>query len=199
MMTAEVLHFLKFSSHQQVEQLSLDDRNLVAGFLQGDGAALKQVDALVLAAARPYRSRLNIWWDDLLQDVRLKIYELFIKDGFRGDSGLKTYIWKLVNHTCIDYLRKHKNKRLSALEDLPDSEHLQAKESGELRSSALNLGLLHILEKVPQTCRQLWQMILAGMDYRQMSEKVELSEEALRVRVYRCRKKAVDLRRKAGK
>lgn len=198
MIPMEVLHFSKHNIYQRVEHLSWDDRKIVAGYLQGDGTALKQLDALVLAAARPYQSRLELWWDDLLQDIRLKIYELFLKDGFRGQTGLKTYVWKMVNHTCIDYLRKHQNKRMTALEDIQGTDVMQAAPSGELRSTAVNLGLLHILEKVPENCRKLWQMILAGLDYRQMSQKMALTEEALRVRVYRCRKKAVDLRRKAA-
>ncbi|MBI3949148.1 MAG: sigma-70 family RNA polymerase sigma factor [Acidobacteria bacterium] len=45
-----------------------------------------------------------------------------------------------------------------------------------------------------QECRQLWGMILDGLSYQQMSQHLNVSEGSLRVRVMRCRKKAVAVR-----
>jgi DNA-directed RNA polymerase specialized sigma24 family protein len=44
---------------------------------------------------------------------------------------------------------------------------------------------------MPVECQKLWRMIVAGMSYRQMSERLEVSEGTLRVRVLRCRKRAM--------
>ena len=176
----------------------MNDRDLVAQYLQGDKNALDCMDAWIEAAAHPYRQRLALWWEDVQQDIRLKLYELFQKDGFRGDKGLKTYVWKMVNHTCIDYLRKHSYKRVKALEELDGEQHLIADNTPALKTSANQLGLLAILRKVPKECHQLWQMILSGLGYPQMSLQLGISEATLRVRVYRCRKKALALREKVG-
>jgi len=174
----------------------VNDRDLVAQYLQGDQSALDRMDAWIEAAANPYRKRLSLWWEDVQQDIRLKLYELFQKDGFRGEKGLKTYVWKMVNHTCIDYLRKHSRKRFKALEELEGEQHLIANQTPAFKSLTSQLGLLGILEKVPKECRQLWQMILAGLGYPKMSLQLGISEATLRVRVYRCRKKAQALREK---
>jgi DNA-directed RNA polymerase specialized sigma24 family protein len=37
-------------------------------------------------------------------------------------------------------------------------------------------------------------MVLAGLTYREMSSRTEVAEGALRVRVLRCRKRALELR-----
>ena len=55
--------------------------------------------------------------------------------------------------------------------------------------------LLRVLDRVPQDCRELWRMIVAGLSYREMSLRMSVAEGTLRVRVLRCREKAVAARR----
>ena len=54
--------------------------------------------------------------------------------------------------------------------------------------------LLRVLERMSEDCRRLWSMVLAGLSYREMSRRTGIAEGALRVRVLRCRKRAVELR-----
>ena len=51
-----------------------------------------------------------------------------------------------------------------------------------------------IAAALPAPCRELWEMIADGMSYRQMSGATGLSEGAIRVRVHRCRQRAIELR-----
>ena len=45
-----------------------------------------------------------------------------------------------------------------------------------------------------EECWRLWAMILEGLSYREMSDRVQVSKGALQVRVLRCRKRAMELR-----
>jgi RNA polymerase sigma factor (sigma-70 family) len=54
--------------------------------------------------------------------------------------------------------------------------------------------LLRVLDRVPADCRELWRMIHAGLSYREMSTRLGVAEGTLRVRVLRCREKAVAVR-----
>jgi RNA polymerase sigma factor (sigma-70 family) len=70
----------------------------------------------------------------------------------------------------------------------PDVEaYLRAQEDKDL--------LLRVLEQVPQDCREMWRMIFAGLSYREMSLRLSVAEGTLRVRVLRCRERAVAARR----
>ena len=84
---------------------SLRDADLVELFLAGDGDAVREVDGWIAQAAWSYRQRLSNEWDDILQEIRLELTRLLSRGSFRGDSSLKTYLWRVVNHTCIDRLR----------------------------------------------------------------------------------------------
>jgi DNA-directed RNA polymerase specialized sigma24 family protein len=54
--------------------------------------------------------------------------------------------------------------------------------------------LLEVLEAMPADCRRLWEMLLDGLSYREMSARLGLGEVALRSRVHRCRRQAQEIR-----
>jgi DNA-directed RNA polymerase specialized sigma24 family protein len=54
--------------------------------------------------------------------------------------------------------------------------------------------LFQIVEQMSGDCRDLWRSIAAGQSYRQMSRQLGVSEGALRVRVLRCRRRALEIR-----
>lgn len=172
-----------------------DDREMVASFLRGEAEAVGTVDGWISRAAWPYQRRLADRWDDVLQDVRLEVTRLLIEGKFRGESSLRTYLWRVVSHTCLDQIRaqsKWKWAELDALEqgDGPAGVVQAPSFSGEERDL-----LFRVLERVPQECRRMWQMIVAGLSYREMSLRMSVAEGTLRVRVLRCREKATAMRR----
>ena len=176
----------------ETTRFPLSDKELVAAFLREDHGAIALLDSWINQAAKPYRLRLAAQWDDLLQDVRLKLFQQFRQDAFRGETGLKSYVWRVVNHTSIDLLRKRTTWKFTTLEEMHDETSESALD--QVKRSERNRSLLRLLAKVSQECRQLWQMILDGYHYRQMSARLRMTEGALRVKVHRCRKKAASLR-----
>lgn len=172
-----------------------EDAQTADGYLRGAAGAHETVERWITCAARPYRRRLGERWEDVLQDVRLEITRLLTAGTFRGESSLKTYLWRVVCHTCLDRLRAQSRWQWTEIDGLPeweaeailtDPDPGLAKESEDL--------LLRVVERVSEECRRLWAMVLAGLSYREMSGKTGVSEGALRVRVLRCRKRAIELR-----
>ena len=82
-----------------------DDRDMVTRFLRGDSDAVATLDGWISRAAWPYQRRLANRWDDVLQDVRLEVTRLLGEGKFRGESSLRTYLWRVVCHTCLDLIR----------------------------------------------------------------------------------------------
>lgn len=172
-----------------------EDAQLVDRYLRGDGNAHATVEGWIACAARPYRRRLGGRWDDILQDVRLEVTRLLKQGTFRGESSLKTYLWRVVCHTCLDRLRVQARWQWTEIDGLPErnAETLLTDPEPVLKQESKDL-LLRVIERVSEECRRLWAMVLEGLSYREMSERTGVSEGALRVRVLRCRKRAVELR-----
>lgn len=171
------------------------DQEVVSRFLRGDREAVGTVDGWISRAAWPYQRRLATRWDDVLQDVRLEVTRLLSGGKFRGESSLRTYLWRVVSHTCLDQIRAQSKWQLTDLDaldlgDVPSSPPTPANAGHEDRDL-----LLRVLSKVSQDCKDLWRMLVAGMSYREMSEQLGVAEGTLRVRVLRCREKAAALRR----
>lgn len=160
----------------------------------GEPEAVAQVDLWLARAASPFRSGLADGWPDVQQEVRLEVFKLLRAGRFRGESSLKTYVWKVCAHTCLDALRRKRRQPLHQPES--DAELLPASDPSPL--DAVLAGerqgrLLEALESMSAECRALWSLIAEGLGYREISQRLGVSEGALRVRAHRCRKRASEV------
>ncbi len=177
--------------------MAASDSETISGFLRGDAAASVAIDGWIARAAGAFRSRLGAHWEDLLQDVRLEILRLLRRGSFRGESSLKTYIWRVVNHACLHRLRAQRRWRFEETDfDLEAAREPSPFDRASGREAARLL--LRVLARVPENCRELWRMILDGLSYQEMSGAIGVAEGTLRVRVLRCRQRAVAAQRALG-
>jgi len=167
----------------------------IAAYLDGDVEAVAEVDRWIQSAARSYFRRLASQWDDVLQDVRLEVYKALSSHQFRGEANLKTYVWRVVNHSCLDLVRKASRWRWTDVEESKEAQEVaDRRREDEMVSLATTDLLTKVMERVSEECRRLWQMIFSGLSYREMSAELDVKEGALRVRVLRCRKRALEVR-----
>jgi RNA polymerase sigma factor (sigma-70 family) len=173
--------------------METSDQEVVSRYLQGDAEAVGTVDSWISRAAWPYQRRLSARWEDVLQDVRLEVTRLLGQGKFRGESSLRTYLWQVVSHTCLDQVRAQSRWQWTDLEAVD--------EGGSALAPPVTGGhedrdlVQRVLERVSGDCRQMWRLIAMGHSYREMSQRMGVAEGTLRVRVLRCREKAVALRR----
>jgi RNA polymerase sigma factor (sigma-70 family) len=173
------------------------DQNLIKRFLAGESEAVRTIDEWIMKAAFSYKIRLAHVWDDVLQTVRLEITRLLQNGAFRGESSLKTYLWRVVNSTCLTFIRKQLKAETVEIEtifekaDESSISPLDAVLQKETESLAMR-----VWAEMPSDCRELWKMILKGLSYDEMSREKHINSGTLRVRVLRCREKAVIVRDK---
>lgn len=172
-----------------------EDRDLAARFLDGDLAASRTVDDWLAAAASPYRRKLRAEWDDLLQDLRLELMRLLRTGAFRGESSFRTYLWRVVGHSCLDRLRAQARRPVPVLE-FDEPRTTDPSPLDQTLSREAHALLLRVLEAMPADCRQLWGLILAGQGYDEIGRTIGVRPETLRVRALRCRQRAVEERQR---
>lgn len=170
-----------------------DDAELIALLLGGDEGAIASVRGWVVAAVGRYRGRLGAETEDLEQEVLLDLMEALGGGRFRRQSRLETYVHSFARFKCVDRLRALGRRDMVEIDD--EALELDApsplEELAQRESAAL---AERVVAALPTQCRELWEMIADGLSYRQMSEATGTSEGAIRVRVHRCRQRAIEIR-----
>src|SRR5829696_885598 len=178
-----------------MEHAMADDRDLVTRFLRGEPDAVATLNGWIERAAWPYQRRLANRWDDVLQDVRLEVTRLLGDGKFRGESSLRTYLWRVVSHTCLDQIRSQGKWQFT---DLETADQEDGRAAGPLRVAVDDPAerdlLMRVVDRASPDCRDLWKMLLLGHSYKEMSHRLQVAEGTLRVRVLRCRERAIALR-----
>jgi RNA polymerase sigma-70 factor (ECF subfamily) len=175
--------------------VTADTAALIAAYLRGEREAVVEIDGWLARAASPFRRRLGGDWEDALQEVRLEVFRLLERGRFRGDSSLRSYLWQVTAHTCIDELRRRRRQPTALSEDLDVGAPLPARDPSPLDTIVAREAeheRLAVLESMSAECREVWGLVLGGLSYKAISERLGVSEGALRVRAHRCRKRATE-------
>jgi hypothetical protein len=85
--------------------MTTDDQEIIARYLRGEPEAVGTVEKWISGAACHYQRQLADHWDDILQDARQEVARLLEKGNFHGESSLRTYLWRVVTHACLDHIR----------------------------------------------------------------------------------------------
>lgn len=158
---------------------------------------MRTIDEWISRASYPYKRRLDSVWEDVHQSARLEITRLLQSGKFRGESSLKTYLWRVVNSVCLTFIRKETRFETVEIDEASEKIDNHSGSPFETVSQKENETVaLRVWSEMSADCRDLWQMILRGMSYDEMSKAKDIASGTLRVRVLRCREKAVIVREK---
>jgi RNA polymerase sigma factor (sigma-70 family) len=118
---------------------------------------------------------------DLTQDVFINVWNAF--SSYRGEASYKTWIYRITVNSCLQYLRKQKNRKNvgeEQLEDIPDDEKTN---DGHFTDLYQAIGELNELDRL------IIMMVLEEIDYGEISQIVGISDGNLRVRIHRIKQK----------
>ncbi len=168
---------------------------IIDGYLRGETREFITVTSWIEDVVRNYRWGLQKFHEDIIQDIRLKVYVCLKNNNFRRASNLKTYIYRIAKYTCIDFIRKT-YKRESDTVDLNDTadsdnalDHMISREKQEL--------FQEIMQKIEEMCRQMLNLVfIEKLPYREISVLLNIAEGTVKSRVSRCMEKVIRLKEK---
>ena len=169
------------------------DFDVVANILAGDREQYRYlVDKYSLMIFHVVRS-----FEKNEEEVKGIVQEIFVKaytklDTYGSRSKFSSWIYSIALNHCRDYAKniRRKNSRFSELEesfiDNRESSELQPDESMEQDES--KHALFKAIQKLsPDQSEPLLMKYRDGMSYKAISELLNISESALKVRVHRAR------------
>lgn len=114
---------------------------------------------------------------DLSQEVFINVWRAIEK--FRGDASYKTWIYRITVNTCLQHLRKEKNRQRVSLNTVETSVPTEpGKDHKELYDA---IGQLSEIERL------IIMMVLDELEYEEIAKVVGISPVNLRVKIHRIK------------
>lgn len=163
------------------------DEEIIRGYLEGKASAHRSVDRWIRPLVGSRHWGLRDEFDDILQEVRRRLYENLLHDRFHRGSSLKTYVSQMAKYVCIEFLRRRNRNRKSDL-DLTTIPDPSDDPEGELeRAQRLDLAR-SALERLPEECRKLFELIFVSeLSYQDIALRLEIAPGTVKSRAFRCR------------
>ncbi|SHI61734.1 RNA polymerase sigma factor [Aquimarina spongiae] len=121
--------------------------------------------------------------NDLSQEVFINIWNAL--DKFKGKSTPKTWVYRITVNTCLQYLRKEKNKTKLPIEKV---EQVLIDESKEIDHQQ-NQNLYRAIGQLEELDRLLIMMVLEEQDYDTIAEVLGITPTNVRVKIHRIKKR----------
>ncbi|MTI49499.1 RNA polymerase sigma factor [Sporosalibacterium faouarense] len=133
---------------------------------------------------------------DLAQEIFLKVYKEI--KGFKGNSKLSTWIYRVGVNTCLDWKRKKSKTKLTSFDVL--DEYLDRMQIEELRDTDKEPERKVIdLEKHKEIHKTIYEMSdiyknvvimyhFNDMSYEEIAEALDIPKKTVETRLYRARK-----------
>ena len=135
-------------------------------------------------------------WDDLRQEVRMRVFRNLRSDRFHGASELRTYVHRIARNTCIDAWRRAGARRDPSTD--PALDRRREITSDETTDRLISRDLLRkiLLGSTPEERHLLHMVHAEHLSYAEIARKLGVAEGTIKARVFRTRDHLLALRRR---
>jgi len=126
--------------------------------------------------------------DDLTQEVFIKIHKYI--DGFREDSQLFTWVYRIATNECLSFLNKKKKRFFLPLEDVGEQLSAKLDSSMDIDGDEIQKRLQKAILKLPDKQRLVFNMkYFDDLPYEAIADITKTSVGALKASFHHAVKK----------
>src|SRR3954463_15357943 len=124
--------------------------------------------------------------EDLLQEIFLQAYRKV--GGFKGDSALGTWLYRLALNHCLDFVRSRQAQMKKLTETLDAETSFQPTGGGDTPIARLDLE--RAVERLPEGCREAFVLHdVEGFDHKEVADLLGIAEGTSKSQVFKARMK----------
>jgi RNA polymerase sigma factor (sigma-70 family) len=122
--------------------------------------------------------------EDLLQEIAIALWRAL--PSFRGECSERAFLFRIAHNRCMTYVSKRR-PTISLGDAGIDPEDPQGYSEATLSQEYERRRLVRAIHQLPLIYREVVVLMLEGMDYREISEVVGISETNVGARLNRAR------------
>jgi RNA polymerase sigma-70 factor (ECF subfamily) len=125
--------------------------------------------------------------EDLLQEIFLSAHRKL--DGFRGESALGTWLYRLATNQCLDHLRSRAVRTNQVTDTIDDEPSLSdARSRGLAERTVAKMDLERALAKLPEGARAAFVLHdIQGLEHREVANALGIAEGTSKSQVHKAR------------
>ncbi len=119
---------------------------------------------------------------DATQEVFIKVWQHL--EGFRKESAVGTWIYRITVNTCLLHLRKPSSRKEIKIAQFPEQEAAPYNPQPDVQLKKMYA----CIQQLDETGKMIILMVLEGIDYAEVAETAGITEDTLRVKIHRIKK-----------
>ena len=137
--------------------------------------------------------------EDLLQDVFVQAHRKLA--GFRGESSLGTWLYRLAVNDCLDHLRSRAARMARSTESLDVEDAFEpAAVEPRIPTAVRRIDLERAIAQLPDGCRMAFVLHdVEGLDHKEVAEALGVTEGTSKSQVHKARMRLRGLLNPASK
>jgi RNA polymerase sigma-70 factor (ECF subfamily) len=177
--------------------LTTSDKFLIESIKEGNKNAFEFLFKSYYPDLKTYAKNIvnsDVVAEDMVMDVFVRLWEL--ENRLEIKTSLAGYLFTSVHNHCINYLTRNKKRFPAVNVETIDKLNALVSLSGEndaintINLSELSNRIEAGIEILPDECRKIFLMSrMEGMTNREIAEKLGISENTVKVQIYRALKK----------
>ena len=126
--------------------------------------------------------------EDLSQEIFIKVFMQL--NSFRSEAKFKTWLYTIIYHTCVDYLRKKKKNTHQVISDKLGAELEEVIDADDVDKESLHIALEQLLEQItPEEKLLLLLKYKEKQSLNAIINTLQISESAAKMRLKRAKEK----------
>lgn len=176
-------------------QAGLDENELIKKAGRGDAYAFEQLMAaheskMYAVALRMCGNREDA--QDCLQEAMIRVYRAM--SGFKGQSSFSTWVYRITMNSCLDELRRRKNRTATSLDAMLENGFTPSDDSDTPEQSSLRSEQRRVLERaiadLPEDMRSAIVLRdIQGLSYEEIAQALSANVGTIKSRISRGREK----------
>lgn len=175
-----------------------DERRLIEDFLRGDREATRVFDGWIDVVLHQEAREFHEDWDDLRQEVRIRVFRNLSHGHFAGRSALRTYVHRIAKNVCIDFSRRdHRRRRLGAEAESESGPSTAVSVQTAIAATTSRDLLAKILDGLTGEDLSLLELVFVEhCSYSEVARRLSIPEGTVKSRMSRCKGRVLKRYRK---